>query len=500
MKVYKRSFFFTAMLWLFLLVATINTITFLAYTISDHTHDMLTAVAVKDTRQQLKAMVNSEIARIDQKRKAAVELLRSELNILSAQLQHLPVEQLDFFLRATISEYQADKNTPQLFAALYNTDSDSLTFYGRQNKQFDRYEEIQADFRKELSVKQCHIMLYAYQEDVDLLVKQQIYNELASADDTDNTHFWVNQILNFKGGERYAIRIINPRLKTSEGTYLSTGEQDLSGNFPYRTELEGLLEDGELFQSRHFKNDMGDAAAEEYEYAKLYKPFQWVVAVGKPVQDTVHYADALFRCGSKYIRRLAAIHTAVIISIFVLAFAGLTVLFLRALRRLRKADGPQNWPIDALHGNEQMLCDSCSAALKKGRTLSLFLIDVDNMHRIDRRYGRKMAQTILKQTALCIQETIGVGNRIYSWGDDSFVVIASEENGAECSLLANKIIRNVGLTPYLVSDEYFHITVSIGGTLLTNSDIDLTQPMTRAEHALKRAKEQGKNCYVEELQ
>ena len=36
-----------------------------------------------------------------------------------------------------------------------------------------------------------------------------------------NSYFWINEVINYNGGDNYAIRLIHPNLKDTEGFYLS---------------------------------------------------------------------------------------------------------------------------------------------------------------------------------------------------------------------------------------------------------------------------------------
>ena len=47
---------------------------------------------------------------------------------------------------------------------------------------------------------------------------------------SNNSYIWVNRIINYEGGENYAIREVHPNLKDTEGTYLSTETMDIRGN------------------------------------------------------------------------------------------------------------------------------------------------------------------------------------------------------------------------------------------------------------------------------
>ncbi|WP_331774442.1 HD domain-containing phosphohydrolase [Sulfurospirillum sp. 1612] len=95
-----------------------------------------------------------------------------------------------------------------------------------------------------------------------------------------DTYVWVNEIKNYQGGENYAIRRIHPNLKATEGMHLSTSMQDIKGGFPYKTELEGIRKNGEVFLEYYFKKKTSNAIRHKLSHGKLFEPFDWIIATG----------------------------------------------------------------------------------------------------------------------------------------------------------------------------------------------------------------------------
>ncbi|MGD1822087.1 MAG: ATP-binding protein [Pleomorphochaeta sp.] len=110
----------------------------------------------------------------------------------------------------------------------------------------------------------------------------------------DNQYFWVNEVLNFEGGDNYAIRRVHQNLVETEGTFLSTDMKDFLGDTPYQSELDGINKDGEILQSYYFKNLEDDRILKKLSYAKLYEPYNWIVASGRPYEDIYSQANALY--------------------------------------------------------------------------------------------------------------------------------------------------------------------------------------------------------------
>jgi signal transduction histidine kinase len=101
----------------------------------------------------------------------------------------------------------------------------------------------------------------------------------------DDGYLWVNRIVKYQGGDNYAIRQIHPNLPDTEGEWLSTNTTDIKGNRPYEVELNGINKSGEIFFDYYFKKMKSDTIAHKMTFAKLYKPWNWVVATGVYLDD-----------------------------------------------------------------------------------------------------------------------------------------------------------------------------------------------------------------------
>lgn len=141
----------------------------------------------------------------------------------------------------------------------------------------------------------------------------------------DNGYVWVNRIVNYNGGDRYAIRQIHPNLPHTEGDWLSTETQDVKGNRPYALELEGVKKNGAIFFEYYFKKMGTDKIAHKMSYAKLYKPLDWVVATGVYLDDV----DQLVRTETVKMKRTLQGQMLYSFSIAAIAFILSTLILMR---------------------------------------------------------------------------------------------------------------------------------------------------------------------------
>jgi len=122
-------------------------------------------------------------------------------------------------------------------------------------------------------------------DQIDTRTIERIKDQIHRLRLIDDGYVWVNRIVNHNGGDKYAVREIHPNLPETEGMWLSTNTTDIKGNKPYQAELDGMNKNGELYFDYYFKKMNSDIIAHKMSYAKLYKPYDWVVATGVYLDD-----------------------------------------------------------------------------------------------------------------------------------------------------------------------------------------------------------------------
>ena len=116
-------------------------------------------------------------------------------------------------------------------------------------------------------------------------IKERIKTRIRDTYLIDDGYIWINEVLDYEGGDGYAVRLVHPNLIETEGSLLSTKIEDIKGNTPYKTELDGIKTFGEFYFSYWFKKKTSDKVAEKLTFAKLYKDYNWIVASGIYLDD-----------------------------------------------------------------------------------------------------------------------------------------------------------------------------------------------------------------------
>ncbi|MBO7163736.1 MAG: cache domain-containing protein, partial [Spirochaetaceae bacterium] len=103
------------------------------------------------------------------------------------------------------------------------------------------------------------LFVLASEESINEIAKNFIYRLIHATAYGSDGYIWVNEVLDYQGGDDYAIRVIHPNQIEKEGMHLSTQTQDAQGNYPYRDELEGIMAEGEIFHTYYFQNEDGSS-------------------------------------------------------------------------------------------------------------------------------------------------------------------------------------------------------------------------------------------------
>jgi hypothetical protein len=145
--------------------------------------------------------------------------------------------------------------------------------------------DIYPAFASAISNEGFNIFVFVSRDTFETNVKNRIKELIRAVPLGEDGYIWVNHIINYDGGDDYAIRLVHPNLPQTEGLKLSTKMQDMYGNFPYKTELDGVKLNGDLYFDYYFKKMNTDQISHKLAYAKLYKPYDWVIATGVYLDD-----------------------------------------------------------------------------------------------------------------------------------------------------------------------------------------------------------------------
>jgi diguanylate cyclase (GGDEF)-like protein len=131
-------------------------------------------------------------------------------------------------------------------------------------------------------------------------------------------------------------------------------------------------------------------------------------------------------------------------------------------------------------------------ARRHGWPLTVLLIDIDHFKKVNDRFGHAAGDIVLRETA----ERMLIGLRSHDvlarWGGEEFALLLPHCSPADAEQVANRILTSVRQAP-LPALEGGHVTVSIGMAAARDDDDDFQAVLHRADQALYRAKDAGRD-------
>ncbi len=310
----------------------------------------------------------------------------------------------------------------------------------------------------------------------------------------DNSYLWINQVLNYEGGDDYAIRLVHPNLKDTEGSLLSTHTQDIQGNLPFQLELEGVKSEGDIFFRYFFQKKDSLDIKEKMAYAKLYEPYDWIIAYGVYLDDINGFMEDVKTESQSLINRWIALLSLMLVGLFSIGLGLITYLERRikvkethALKLELDSDSlTQAYSRRAL----DFYLLNAFERYQNGEESPLFLLaDIDDFKRINDQYGHIMGDKVLKLFASTIIERNRKEDRVYRMGGDEFIFVyegVREENDELLVQIILDCVRGIDI-------EGIKITSSIGYGRFIKVDNSAQDLINRIDKALYKAKNKGKN-------
>ncbi|SFN26606.1 sensor domain-containing diguanylate cyclase [Proteiniclasticum ruminis] len=401
------------------------------------------------------------------------------------------------------NRFRGDQNQDLWTAVLINEETDEL-LYASEHLEGDTPTEVVEELEETLlskgevrkgSLRGIFGVSITY---VENQVKEEVAASIRNRRFSNESYIWVNEVLNFEGGDQYAIRRVHPNLPETEGTYLSTHTEDLAGNRPYEEELQGVKENGEHFFNYYFKKLNSEEIGEKITYAKLYEDFDWIIAMGVHVDEVHAYTEKV----TGEIEGLTSESVFQILGILLVIL--LSGLFL--IQVLEKARMMENQKTLLNEVNRDLLTGaetrrSGTKHLEKlfqeyqrspGST-AVMMVDIDRFKNINDTYGHDIGDEVLKKVTRTIHHMIRNTDHLIRWGGDEFVAVFPGMKEEYLREFGEKISLEVEKIRIESSEKPLKVTLSMGLTVFRSEDRSYEDALKRADLALYESKNLGRN-------
>lgn len=145
---------------------------------------------------------------------------------------------------------------------------------------------------------------------------------------------------------------------------------------------------------------------------------------------------------------------------------------------------------------EEILARESRKSEPTGKKLSLILMDIDHFKHFNDTYGHDAGDLVLKNFSDCLRKNLRGNRFLFRWGGEEFVILCPGDNLSTAVNLANYLRQIVESSK--IFDRH-QVTCSIGVSTWHHELGDNGEKLfQRADEALYRAKENGRNCVYQE--
>jgi two-component system cell cycle response regulator len=137
-------------------------------------------------------------------------------------------------------------------------------------------------------------------------------------------------------------------------------------------------------------------------------------------------------------------------------------------------------------------------ASSRGKPLALMMLDIDFFKSINDKYGHDAGDDVLREFAVRVRKSIRGIDLACRYGGEEFVIVMPETDLHVAGVVAERLRRSIAGEPFAVNKgtTRIEVTISIGLSTLEVKGEPVGDVLKRADTALYRAKNDGRNRVV----
>ena len=136
--------------------------------------------------------------------------------------------------------------------------------------------------------------------------------------------------------------------------------------------------------------------------------------------------------------------------------------------------------------------------LKKSsvNSLGVIMMDLDHFKAVNDTYGHQTGDEVLREMSRRVIATLRDYDIFGRYGGEEFLVLILDCEYEKAMIIAERIRRCLSDVPFKIGENALHITVSLGVTCCLDSTEGFDTTLQRADEALYKAKDSGRNRAV----
>lgn len=147
--------------------------------------------------------------------------------------------------------------------------------------------------------------------------------------------------------------------------------------------------------------------------------------------------------------------------------------------------------------NRRYIQERLARALATHGQLALAIVDIDFFKRINDQFGHLAGDDCLRHTVACMSQVLNERAEFARWGGEEFLICFERQASTEVAALLEQLRQTLADRPALADGKQVALTISIGWCDGDGGQkFSLAEQIRRADEALYRAKESGRNRVV----
>ena len=127
---------------------------------------------------------------------------------------------------------------------------------------------------------------------------------------------------------------------------------------------------------------------------------------------------------------------------------------------------------------------------------AVVMLDIDFFKRVNDTYGHSVGDMVLKHAADLMLRSIRITDCCGRFGGEEFAVLLHETDLDAAVQFSERLREVFEKTPVVTETDTIHFTVSFGVTIMNEHERSVDHAIIRADEALYRAKESGRNRVI----
>ncbi len=141
------------------------------------------------------------------------------------------------------------------------------------------------------------------------------------------------------------------------------------------------------------------------------------------------------------------------------------------------------------------LTQAIAIAEREKKRVAVLVIDMDRFKTVNDSLGHATGDEILQEVAARLRRLVRQSDTVSRMGGDEFAVVLTALDQPANALPVIRKIREALGEPYLIRNQDFHITPSIGVSLFPDNGSDAETLIKNADAAMYHAKDEGRNNF-----